>query len=103
MNITTGGLKMGRTRKRFSKEFKAKVAFEALKCEKTMAELSSEFGVHVSQITKWKKELADGIPGVFASKGDPEEKSKDKLIEDLYKRVGQIEMENNWLKKKLPF
>ncbi len=94
---------MGQTRKRFSKEFKAKVAFEALKGEKTMAELSSEFGVHVSQITKWKQELAEGIPGIFKSKGDPEEKNKDKLIEDLYKRIGQIEMENNWFKKKLPF
>jgi len=94
---------MGRTRKRFSKEFKAKVAFEALKGEKTMAELSSEFGVHVSQITQWKKELVKGLPRLFASKGDPEEKNKEKLIEDLYKRIGQIEMENNWLKKKLPF
>ena len=56
---------MVKTRKSFSKEFKAKVAFEALKLEKTLAELSSEFGVHVSQITKWKKELADGIPCVF--------------------------------------
>lgn len=94
---------MGRTRKRFSKEFKAKVAFAALKGDRTMAELSNEFGVHATQIAKWKKELADGIPGLFAGKGDPEEKSKDKLIEDLYKRIGQIEMENNWLKKKLPF
>ncbi|MBU1852307.1 MAG: transposase [Candidatus Omnitrophica bacterium] len=94
---------MGRTRKRFSKEFKAKVAFAALKGEKTMGELSSECGAHVSQITKWKKELADGIPRLFAGKGDPDEKSKDKLIEELYKRIGQIEVENNWLKKKLPF
>jgi len=103
MNKTTGGSKMGRTRKRFSKEFKAKVAFEALKGDRTMAELSSEFGVHVSQITKWKKELGEGIPDIFAGKGDPEGKSKDKLIEELYKRIGQIEVENNWFKKKLPF
>ena len=94
---------MGRTRKSFSKEFKAKVAFEALKGDQTMAELSNEFGVHATQIAKWKKELADGIPGLFAGKGDPEEKSKDKLIEELYKRIGQIEVENNWFKKKLPF
>ena len=94
---------MVKTRKSFSKEFKAKVAFEALKLEKTLAELSSEFGVHVSQITKWKKELADGIPDIFAGKGDPEGKNKDKLIEELYKRIGQIEVENNWFKKKLPF
>jgi transposase len=94
---------MGKIRKRFSKEFKAKVSFEALKGEKTMAELSNEFGAHASQITKWKKELGDGIPGIFTGKGDPEEKSKDKLIEELYKRIGQIEVENSWLKKKLPF
>ncbi len=94
---------MGKTRKRFSREFMAKVAFEALKSDRTMAELSSEFGVHVTQIAKWKQELADGIPGIFTRKSDPEERSKDKLIEDLYKRIGQIEMENNWLKKKLPF
>ena len=94
---------MVKTRKRFSKGFKAKVAFEALKGEKTMAELSSEFGAHVSQITKWKKELADGIPEIFVGKGDPEEKNKDKLIEDLYRRIGQIEMESNWLKKNFHF
>ena len=94
---------MGRMRKRFSKEFKAKVAFEALKGEKTMTELSSEFSVHATQISKWKKELANGITGIFAGKGDPDEKSKDKLIEELYKRIGQIEVENNWFKKKLPF
>ncbi len=94
---------MGRTRKKFSKEVKAKVAFEALKGDRTMAELSNEFGVHVSQITKWKKELSEGISSIFAGKGDPEEKSKDKLIEELYKRIGEIEVENNWFKKKLPF
>jgi len=96
MDETTGGSKMGKTRKSFSKEFKAKVAFEALKGDRTMAELSNEFGVHASQITKWKKELANGITGIFAGKGDPDEKSKDKLIEELYKRIGQIEVENNW-------
>jgi len=94
---------MGRTRKQFSKEFKAKVAFEALKGEKTMSELSSEFGVHMSQIAKWKKELAAGIPRVFASKADPDEKKKEKIIDDLYRRIGKIQVENDWLKKKLPF
>lgn len=94
---------MGKTRKQFTKEFKAKVAFEALKGEKTMAELSSAFGVHVSQIAKWKKELAEGISGIFATKQDPEEKNKDKLIDDLYRRIGKIQVENDWFKKKLPF
>ena len=68
MSRTTRGLQMGKIRKRFSKGFKAKVAFEALKGEKTMAELSSRFGIHVPQITKWEKELAEGISGIFAGK-----------------------------------
>ena len=65
---------MGRTRKSFSKEFKAKVAFAALKGDRTMAELSNDFGVHATQAAKWKKELADGIPGIFTGKGDPEDR-----------------------------
>ena len=57
---------MGRILKQFGKEFKAKVAFEALKELKTTAELSSEFSVHLSQINQWKKELREQLPGIFA-------------------------------------
>ena len=94
---------MGRTRKQFSKEFKAKVALEALKELKTSAELSSEYSVHPTQINQWKNELKDGLPGLFFGKKSAEEKDKDQLIDDLYRRIGQLEMENNWFKKKLVF
>ena len=90
-------------KKQFSKEFKAKVAFEALKGLKTSAELSSEFSVHPTQIAKWKKELREGMPELFAGKKSAEDKDKDKLIEELYKQIGQTQVKIGWLKKKLPF
>jgi len=94
---------MGRIRKQFSKEFKAKVAFEALKELKTTAELSSEFSVHPSQINQWKKELRERLPEIFAGADRAEDKDKNRLIDDLYKQIGQLQVENGWLKKKLPF
>ena len=90
-------------KKQFSKEFKAKVALEAIKGLKTSAEISSEFSVHPTQIAKWKKELREGMPELFAGKKSAEDKDKDKLIEELYKQIGQTQVEIGWLKKKLPF
>lgn len=94
---------MGKVKKKFSKEFKAKVAIEAMKGLKTTAEISSEYSVHPTQIAKWKKELSTGLPGIFSGKNDSEGKSNEQLVDNLYKRIGQLEMENDWLKKKLPF
>ena len=94
---------MSRMRKQFSKEFKAKVALEALKGLKTSAEISSEFSVHPTQIAQWKNELKKGLPEIFAGKKSQEEKDKDQLIEELYKQIGKTQVENDWLKKKLPF
>ena len=88
-------------RKQFGKEFKAKVALEALKGLKTSAELASEYDVHTTQINQWKRELKEALPGVFARGKSAEEKDQEKLVDDLYKRIGQLEMENNWIKKKL--
>ena len=87
---------MGNMRKKFGKEFKAKVALEALKGLKTTAELASEFGAHTTQINQWKKELKESLPSVFARGKSAEEKDQENLIDDLYKRIGQLEMENNW-------
>lgn len=94
---------MERIRKQFSKEFKARVAMEALKGLKTTAELASGFGVHPTQIGQWKNELKEALPGIFALKRDPGEKQKDQLIDELYREIGQLQVENDWLKKKLPF
>ena len=103
LELTKGGLEMGTTKKRFSKEFKAKIAIEAIKGTKTTAEISSEFGVHSSQIAKWKNKLRDSLPDIFAGKRDPQEKQNQALVRELYQQIGELQVENGWLKKKLPF
>ena len=88
-------------RKRFSNEFKAKVAMAALKGDKTMAELASEFEVHPSQVTAWRNELKDKAADVFGGSAGVSTREYKDQIEDLYKDIGRIQVENNWLKKKL--
>jgi transposase len=90
-----------RMRKRFTNEFRAKVAVAAIKEEKTFAELSSQYGVHVSQISTWKKMVLESMSSLFSKAPDQDRKEREALIDDLYKNVGQLRMENEWLKKKL--
>lgn len=90
-------------KKRFGNGFKAKVALSALKGDKTFAELSSEFGVHPTQINKWKKKLLEQAPGLFSHKDDSGQKDKERLVEKLYTHIGQLQVECDWLKKKLDF
>ncbi len=85
-------------RKVYSKELKARVALEALKETKTIAELSSEYEIHSNMISKWKKVLQENLGSVFANKGEREPSDKE-LIESLYKQIGQSQVEINWLKK----
>jgi transposase-like protein len=91
-----------RTRIHYSGEFKAKVSMEAILQTKTLSELSSEYGVHTSQILKWKKEFKENAGSVF--EGDKELKiqlqEKEERIEELYKQVGILTVEREYLKKK---
>jgi len=87
-------------RRKLTKEFKAKVALEALKGHKTINELAQKFEVHPNQITMWKKKLLEVAPDVFGRKKDREvEKAKEER-DRLYKKVGQLQIEVDWLKKK---
>ena len=88
-------------RKQFSNEFKAKVALEALKNEKTLAELATEYGVHPTQITQWRNQLKESAVEVFGNPYSKEIKEHKELAERLYKKIGQMEIENDWLAKKL--
>lgn len=81
--------------------FKAKVALEAIKEQKTTAELSSIYGVHSTQITKWKKKAVDFIAQVFSDQFHQQAKSDDELIQELYKQIGKLQVERDWLKKKI--
>ena len=92
---------MGTIRKSHSPAFKAKVAFEAAKQEKTMSQLSSHFGVHPNVISRWKKHLLEQLPDIFSRGNKNKEKNHQKLIEELYKQIGQLKVELDWLKKKI--
>jgi transposase len=80
--------------------FKARVALEALKEEKTMAQLSSEFGVHVNQIRQWRQKLLDELPSLFSDRRKKKDKEGDELLAELYRQIGQLKVELEWLKKK---
>jgi len=91
---------MGKIRKSYNAAFKAKVALEAVKKEKTIAQLSSEYGVHANQINKWRKQLLEKLPGLFSDKRKEKEKNTEALQDELYKQIGQLKVELDWLKKK---
>jgi transposase-like protein len=92
---------MGKRRK-FSNEFKAKVALAAIKGDRTMAELSSEYGVHGNMINRWKKDVLEQLPSFFGNTNG-HDSDKDQLIENLYKQIGKLSVHNDWLKKKLGY
>ena len=92
---------MAGMRKQFSAEFKAKVALEALKDQKTLAELASEYGAHPTQISAWRNQLKDQMALVFGRSESKTIQEKDELIERLYKNIGKMQVESDWLKKKL--
>ncbi len=81
--------------------FKAKVAIEAIKEQKTIAELSAIYGVHSTQITKWKRKALDFIQQIFSEKFQKQAKTDDELIQELYRQIGKLQVERDWLKKKI--
>jgi transposase len=87
-------------RKKYSKELKARIALDAIKGQKTIAELASEYGVHANQISLWKKQLLDAAPTAFRNGKDSDAEQKKIERDHLYKKVGQLEIEVDWLKKR---
>jgi len=81
--------------------FKAKVALEGIKGEKTVAELSSIYGVHSTQIKQWRQIAVENIETMFSDKRKQREKEGDELIEQLYQQIGKLKVEADWLKKKI--
>ena len=86
-------------RRRFSAEFKARVALAAIKGDKTLNELAKDFEVLPNQIVTWKKQLLEHIADVFST----QKKSIDhaKKFDELYRQIGEVTVERDWLKKKL--
>jgi len=91
---------MGNIRKKYPPSFKAKVALEAIREEKTSAQLASQYEVHPSQIRKWKRIAMNGMIELFTDNRQKRDKEKNLLIEEMYKEIGQSKVELDWLKKK---
>jgi len=79
---------------------KAKVAVESIKGEKTMAQLSSQYGVHVNQIRQWRKQLLEELPRIFTDRREKAEREREELESELYKQIGKLKVELEWFKKK---
>lgn len=91
---------MKKGRRNHSAEFKARVALEAVRGESTIAELAARFEVHPNQITLWKKQVMSELPGLFSKKRGRKKKEQDALTDHLYREIGQLKVELDWLKKK---
>jgi putative transposase len=91
---------MTKKRQRRSAEFKFKVALEALKEQKTLSQLASEYEVHPTQITQWKKQLLDGGSGLFGQQRAHEQHEQSAREAELFEQIGRLKMELEWLKKK---
>ena len=91
---------MSNKRKRYASAFKAKVALAALKNEETIAELAQQFGVHPTMITSWKRTLTDGATDIFDT-GNKSRKQAEGQIDELYRHIGQLKVERDFLARKL--
>jgi len=94
---------MMKKRKSHDSVFKAKVALEAVKGEKTIAQISSEYKVHSNQISKWKKKLLEELPELFSGKHRGQDVNREELEAELYRQIGQLKVELEWLKKNLNY
>lgn len=80
--------------------FKAEVALAALKSELTQSQMTSKYGVHATQIGKWKNAALESIKDCFSKKRERNESDTETLISGLYEQIGRLQTELNWLKKK---
>src|SRR5690349_923179 len=87
-------------RRRHSAEFKAKVALEARKQQRTINEIAACYQVHPVQVQQWKRQLLDALPNLFGSKRDKAEQEQEELLAQLYQQIGQLKVEVDWLKTK---
>ena len=87
-------------KKVYSEEFKAKVALEAISGERPVAEIASVYEVHPNQVMQWKKKVLEQLPALFSRKKDKDKKKQDGEVDELYRQIGQLKVENEFLKKK---
>jgi transposase len=86
-------------RRRFSAEFKAKVALEAIRGEQTINELASRYELHPNMITNWKRQAIDNMAAAFSSSAECSSKADDGQIKELHAKIGQLTVERDFLAK----
>ena len=91
---------MAGKRRQFTAEFKSRVALAAIKGEKTVAQLATEFEVAPGQITQWKKQLLEALPEVFGKRRERSDKDQEDLTDRLYREIGKLKIEKDFLEKK---
>jgi transposase-like protein len=87
-------------RRNFSAEFKARVALEAIKGQRTVQEIASHYGVHPNQVTTWKRHVIEALPRIFVDHRMRGNESDEELKAALYQQIGQLQVQLDWLKKK---
>lgn len=90
-----------RRRRNYEPAFRAKVALEAIRGVRTISQLSSDYKIHSNMILKWKKEALQKFPQMFVKTDGKEIEEAEKKIDDLYREIGKLKVENDYLKKKL--
>ncbi|MET4694661.1 helix-turn-helix domain-containing protein [Endozoicomonas lisbonensis] len=92
---------MSRKRKQYSSNFKAKVALAAIKGDQTTSELAAHFQIHPTMVSAWKRELLERAAELFGSKADKNSKSHQDEVDNLYRQIGQLSVERDFLARKL--
>lgn len=92
---------MGRQRTRWNKATKFKVAMEAYKADRSVTEIAEEYGIHSKQVHRWKKELMEHGPDIFAGKRENDDEAVEAERDELYRKVGHQQVQIDFLKKKL--
>ena len=90
---------MKTTRKRYSADFKAKVALEAIRGDLTLAELAAKHGIHHTMIAAWKRQAIDGMAATFSGANEAAKAAGDTEIEKLHAKIGQLVVERDFLAK----
>ena len=94
---------MGRKRRRLPTELKARVALVAVRGEKTINEIASEFEVHPNQVRKWKKQLEEAARDLFSDRRGKRDREEEELVGRLYQEIGRLKVELDWLEKKVGY
>ena len=92
---------MSKKRRTFSDKFKAKIALDALRGAKTLAQLAAEYQVHPNQISTWKKILVSQVSELFATEKSSTARTEEEITAPLYEEIGRLKMDVRWLEKKL--